>query len=55
MRRSAAEAASRLRSAGEVVVATHIDADGISAAAIATTMLDRMGVRHSTMFFKLGN
>ena len=47
--RSAAEA---VRNASDVLVATHIDADGISAAAVATTAVERMGARPRTMFFK---
>lgn len=41
-----------LRNASSVIVASHIDADGISAAAIASTALRRAGVRCEVRFFK---
>ena len=49
---SAKEAAAALMSASRVVVATHIDADGISAGAIAATALGRKGVMAEVRFFK---
>ncbi len=49
---SAMQAADALSVAGKVVVAAHIDADGISAGAIATTALRRRGVEAETRFFK---
>lgn len=52
MRASASKAANDAGSTSNAVIATHIDADGISAAAIAGTTLKRMDVRHRTMFFK---
>ena len=50
--RSAADAARMLVSADDVLVAAHIDADGISAAAVASKTLDRLGKRHTVRFFK---
>ncbi|UCE81113.1 MAG: DHH family phosphoesterase [Methanobacteriota archaeon] len=52
MRASACKAADRVRSASKAVIASHIDADGISAAAIAGTTLARMEIDCQTMFFK---
>ncbi len=52
LRDSAVEAAAALRQASSAVVATHIDADGIAAAAIAKATLDRLGVPHEVRFFK---
>lgn len=52
MRQSASKAARALKAASNAVVATHIDADGISAAAIAGTTLERLGINHQTMYFK---
>ena len=36
----------------EVVVASHIDADGLTAAGIMSTALDRAGVERKTLFFR---
>jgi RecJ-like exonuclease len=49
---SAEAAGDALGKASSVVVATHIDADGISAAAIATSALGRAKANVRTMFFK---
>ncbi len=49
---SACEAAEALKRSSSAVIATHIDADGISAAAVAATALERAGVRPETRFFK---
>ncbi|UCE90837.1 MAG: DHH family phosphoesterase [Methanobacteriota archaeon] len=49
---SAVESANALRAASRVLVATHIDADGIAAAAIAKVTLERMGKPHDVRFFK---
>lgn len=49
---SALEAAGSLRTTTSVTIASHIDADGISAAAIAATALHRAGVKSETRFFK---
>ena len=49
---AASEAAEAARRASNVLVATHIDADGISAAAVASAVVERMGAQHRTMFFK---
>ena len=45
-------AAKVLGSASEVRVVTHIDADGISAGAIADATLERMGIEHTVGFEK---
>jgi len=50
--KDANEAASSVTGASDVVIATHIDADGIAAAAIASTCLDRLGTRHEVVFLK---
>ncbi len=52
MQRDLELAASKLRAAGSVLIVTHIDADGISAGAIADTTCDRLGVPHSVRFEK---
>jgi single-stranded-DNA-specific exonuclease len=44
--------ASILSGSSKVVVATHIDADGIAAASIAKLALDRMGVENEVSYFK---
>jgi RecJ-like exonuclease len=49
---SAKRAADALRGARSAIIATHIDADGISAAAIASIALDRAGVVEEVEFFK---
>ncbi len=49
---SAESAAKALMGASSVLVATHIDADGVSAAAIATSALKRAGVASKALFFK---
>ena len=49
---SAERAAEALKRCGDVTVATHIDADGISSAAIAQLALSRAGIRSDTEFFK---
>lgn len=48
----ALKASAALRSAKSVHVATHIDADGISAAAIAKLALERMGIKVAVSFHK---
>jgi single-stranded-DNA-specific exonuclease len=50
--RDALEAAKAIDGRSRVIVATHIDADGIAAAAIATTALERKGTKHEVRFFK---
>ncbi len=52
MTEAAMEAAERIRQASDVVIATHIDADGISAAAVAGETLRRLGIQFRTRFFK---
>ena len=52
LRESARKAARLLKGSSSVAVASHIDADGISAAAIAESALKREGVRVDTEFFK---
>jgi len=49
---SAEHAADALRNVGSATVAAHIDADGISAAAIASKTIERLGVRVKVEFFK---
>ncbi|MFW6317720.1 MAG: DHH family phosphoesterase, partial [Halorubrum sp.] len=45
-------AAGRLRQADEVLLASHIDADGLTSAAIATAALERAGIPVATTFEK---
>lgn len=52
MSRDLAAAAEGLRSARTVRIVTHIDADGISAGAIATMTVERLGKEHVTVFEK---
>jgi len=49
---TAERCADRLRSAAEVLIASHIDADGLTSAAIATTALTRAGIEIETTFHK---
>lgn len=49
---AAAGAASTLKRAKSVTVVAHIDADGITAASIASAALSRAGVRHTVRFVK---
>lgn len=49
---SALAAASALRVAQRILIASHIDADGICAAAIASTSVLRLGKRPTSEFFK---
>jgi single-stranded-DNA-specific exonuclease len=44
--------ARRLRDAGSVLLASHIDADGLTSAAVAATALQRAGVSFETVFKK---
>ena len=48
----ATDCADRLREAGRVLLASHIDADGITSAAIASTALARAGIDHEVVFEK---
>jgi len=48
----AADCAARLAAADRVLLASHIDADGLTAAAIATTALRRAGIGVETVFEK---
>jgi len=50
--RAAGEAAAALRRARSVTVVAHIDADGITAGAIAAAALSRAGVEHEVRFAK---
>jgi len=52
VKEAATGAAERLRGSGSVLVVSHIDADGISAAAVASTALDHIGMKHETVFTK---
>ncbi len=49
---SALQAAQMIARTRDVTVASHIDADGISAAAIASVALERAGIRVKVEFFK---
>lgn len=49
---SAVQAGNIIRNASHVAIASHIDADGISAGAVAKLTLDRMGIKSSVQFFK---
>jgi RecJ-like exonuclease len=48
----AARCADRLRDADEVLLASHIDADGLTSAAIAASALERAGIPFETVFSK---
>lgn len=48
----AAACAERLRSADRVLLASHIDADGLTSAAVAATALERAGLPFETVFKK---
>lgn len=52
IRSEAVRIASRIRSATSVTVASHIDADGISAASVASSALERASIAHDVLFFK---
>jgi RecJ-like exonuclease len=48
----ARECAGRLLAADEVLLASHIDADGLTSAAVASTALSRAGLPHEAVFKK---
>jgi len=48
----AAACADRLRAADDVLLASHIDADGLTSAAVAASALERAGVPFETVFSK---
>jgi len=48
----AAACADRLRAADSVLLASHIDADGLTSAAVAATALERAGIPFDTVFEK---
>ena len=48
----AAACADRLRAADEVLLASHIDADGLTSAAVASTALERAEIPFETLFSK---
>lgn len=52
MKDAAIKVAERLRRADDVLVVSHIDADGISAAAIASAALDHVDIRNEVRFAK---
>ncbi|MCL1984747.1 MAG: DHH family phosphoesterase [Methanomassiliicoccaceae archaeon] len=52
LERDAAKAASVIKKGKDVLVVGHIDADGISAAAIASKTLERLGIPYDTLFLK---
>jgi len=49
---TATACAERLRAADSVLLASHIDADGLTSAAIAATALERAGIPFETVFSK---
>ncbi|MFD1640560.1 DHHA1 domain-containing protein [Halohasta litorea] len=49
---TATACAERLRAADSVLLASHIDADGLTSAAIAATALERAGISFETVFAK---
>ena len=49
---AALEAASHLRNSTDVLIVAHIDADGITAASIASATLQRAGIEHTVKFLK---
>jgi RecJ-like exonuclease len=48
----AARCAGRLAAADRVLLASHIDADGLTSAAVASTALERAGIPHEVVFEK---
>jgi|GEM_PF-34068 len=52
MGRDIASAAALLKDSKDVLIVTHIDADGISAGSIASTTADRLGMERETVFQK---
>ncbi|PSQ30387.1 recombinase RecJ [Halobacteriales archaeon SW_6_65_46] len=49
---TATTCADRLHAADRVLVASHIDADGLTSAAVADTALERAGIEHEQLFFE---
>lgn len=49
---AASAAAEAVRAAGSVLIISHIDADGITAAAIASSVCDRLGKEYRVVFLK---
>lgn len=45
-------AAEKIRSSGELVVASHVDADGLTSAGIVCTALQRLGIEYKPLFFR---
>lgn len=52
MKKLAEKAAEKLRGASNVLVVSHIDADGISSASLASLALDSIGMPHEVVFTK---
>ena len=52
MQRDLDAAASQLRDADDILIISHIDADGISAGAVADITAERLGKRHDVRFEK---
>ncbi len=52
MHSTARKIAERIRNCSEVRICSHIDADGIAAAAIASLALEGLGLEHTTIFVK---
>ncbi|GGL35170.1 recombinase RecJ [Halarchaeum grantii] len=48
----AARCAARLREADDLLLTSHIDADGLTSAGVATTALERAGIAHDVAFEK---
>ena len=48
----AADCAERLLATDRVLVASHIDADGLTSAAVAGAALERAGIPHEQTFYK---
>jgi RecJ-like exonuclease len=52
MQETASRLAEKIRGSKKALVAAHIDADGITAASIASRALEREGIEHKVKFFK---
>ncbi|MCK4266867.1 MAG: DHH family phosphoesterase, partial [Thermoplasmata archaeon] len=52
MKQAAMRVAERIRRASHMHVVSHIDADGVSAAAVASVALDAVGMKHEVIFTK---
>jgi len=52
MQKTASQLANKIKDSKKVLVAAHIDADGIAAGSIASEALGRKGIEHKIRFFK---